>query len=192
MASQTATPNRTPIVGTDFGNPFLHGRVLDNEKDVDFLAEQAAASATATVTVTVAGSAADVLRCTIAGVVVDTTVPATPTTTTVAAAVATQINATAALNGKVAASSAVAIVTITAVTPGLGGNFLSLVVATQSGTVAGTASGALFTGGTKLITPLDNFSIVIGKATIALRQGHPILASDAMVAAIVASGYAYA
>lgn len=192
MASQTATPNRTPIVGTDFGNPFQHGKVLDNEKDSDFLTEQAAASATATVTVTVAGTAGDLLRCTIAGVVVDTAAPAGPSTTNVAAAVAAAINGTAALNQKVIATSAVAVVTLTAIAPGLGGNFISLVVATQSGTVAGTASGALFTGGTKIITPLDNFSIVIGKSTIALRQGHPILASDAMATAIAASGYAYA
>lgn len=193
MATQFVCPNRTPIMGVDFDIPVLHGsgKNLDLDLNSGMVTEFTPLNATGTVTVTNAGAQNDVLRVTIAGINVDTTVGATPTTTTVAAQVAAAINATAALFDKVVATSAAAIVTITATDAGFGGNGVTLAASNVSGTVAATASGTVLAGGTQLITPLDNFSIAIGRQTIQLRSGHPILATPAIASAIIASGYAY-
>lgn len=182
---------QTPTLIPNFDSPTVAGRTLGLSDEVDVLVLGDGVRAAGTFTVGTAGSQNDVLRVTIRGVLVEAIVPGSPTTTNVAAALAAAINKKAELAGVVSATSAAAVVTVTAAIPGTSGNKLTLALGTSSGTVAASVS-AQMTGGTGLlITPLEHITVQVGINTIALKPGRPVVASQAVFDAVVASGKAF-
>jgi hypothetical protein len=187
----SATPNQTPLLTPNFDQAVVNGRTLGLSDEVDILVLGDGVRAAGTFTVGTAGSQNDILRVTIRGVPVEAVVPGSPTTTNVAAALAAAINKKAELAGVVSATSAAAVVTVTAAVPGTSGNKLTLALGTSSGTTAASVS-AQMTGGTgTIITPLETITVQVGINTVALKPNRPVLASQGVFDAIVASGKAY-
>lgn len=187
----SATPNQTPTLIPNFDAPTVAGKTLGLSDEIDVLVLGNGVRAAGTFTVGTAGSQNDILRVTIRGVPVEAVVPATPSTTNVAAALAAAINAKADLAGVVSATSAAAIVTVTAAVPGTSGNKLTLALGTSTGTTAASVSQQM-TGGTGLlITPLEHITVQVGINTVALKPNRPVVASQAVFDAIVASGKAF-
>lgn len=187
----SATPNPAPTLIPNFDAPTVAGRTLGLADEVDVLVLGNGVRAAGTFTVGTAGSQNDVLRVTIRGVLVEAIVPGTPSTTNVAAALAAAINAKPDLAGVVSATSAAAVVTVTAAVPGTAGNKLTLALGTSSGTTAASVSQQM-TGGTgTIITPLEHITVQVGINTVALKPNRPVLASQAVFDAIVASGRAF-
>lgn len=187
----SATPNQTPTLIPNFDTPVVAGRTLGLDDEVEVLILGDGVRAAGTFTVGTAGSQDDILRVTIRGVLVEAVVPATPTTTTVAAALAAAINKNAYLAGVVSATSAAAIVTVTAAVPGTSGNKLLLALGTSTGTVAASVSAQMANGAGSLITPLEHITVQVGINTVALKPNRPVLASQAVFDAIVASGKSF-
>lgn len=201
----SVTPARTPTLVPDSDTPFMHGRTLDLDDNLSEIQNEpiygALVRASLAVTVTAAGAQNDVVRLTfglgggvpVAGMgsfVVSAVVPATPTTISVAAAIRDAINNSPALNEVVVATSAVAVVTVSALHPGLIGNAIRLLV-TEVGTATTDIDGvatALANGTGNIAYPLENFVVQVGKTTVAMMAGRPIKLEQNMRSVLATCG----
>lgn len=197
---------RTPHLLPDFDTPFIHPRVnggsaisvLDLDDNISEIQGENiyGTLAAASGTVTIGGSPTQgdvitlqVLPCSATipagkGISLSITVGAGPTTTTVATALAAAINANPAFARIIDATSAAAVVTLTAINPGLLGNSIAIVVS-KVGTSTVTASGANLTGATgTLVTPLEDVVVTVGKSTLNLIALRPINASRSLIDSI--------
>lgn len=194
---------RTPHLLPDFDLPYIHPRVnggsaisvLDLDDNISEIQAEGGfgALANASATVTSGGSPAQndtitlqILPCSATipvgkGLSLTIVVGAGPTTTTVATALAAAINTNPAFARIVKATSAAAVVTVTAVNPGLLGNAIAI-VASKTGTGTITASAAQLSGGTgTLITPLEDVVTVVGRSTFALIAMQPRNVSQSII-----------
>ena len=201
---------RTPILIPDFDQPFLHNRnvtglsaisTLDSDDNISEIQAEnvygTILSASATVTIggtTVANDTVTlrVLPCSATapvgkGLSLTVIVGSSPTTTTVATQLALAINANPAFAAILKATSAAAVVTVTAVRGGLLGNSIAIATAV-TGTTTATASAANLSGGTgNIATPLEAMVIQQGKSTYALYPLRPIVLTPALLAALQTS-----
>lgn len=143
-------------------------------------------------TFTVAGtfSTSSILNATIRGVLVAYQVIAGDTTNNGAAAsLAAAINANVSLAPLVRATASTNVVTVTALTPGAGGNTFALVASVTGGTMTLTASAAFMAGGSGQLTPQETRGISVEGRFIDLRAGQPILSPPpALLVALQQSG----
>ena len=147
----------------------------------------------ATGTVTVGGTVAegDVITVTVKGKSVNYALTSGDTTTTLTAvSLAAAINADPEISKYVFATSSGAVVTLSAVKPGLIGNAVTL-TSSSTGTTTATAGAATLASGTgNLITPLEDFSISINGVMLKFRQGRPVIATTDLRLAVAAANVA--
>ena len=184
------TPNNVPNLIPDLDAPFVAGLVCGLQTSINVLATANGARAVGAITVSGAGGTGDILPFSVRGVALSVTVGATLTVTAVALLVVAAINTSPALANVVSATAVAGVVTIVATSPGIGGNSLTLAIGTPAGTVAANVSTAMASG-TGVITPLETFSLVVGKSIYSFDANRPISVSAPVVAAIVASGRAF-
>jgi len=163
----------------------LHS-VLAQESPAQLRAESGLPTATkpSAATITVGGTAAaGTAVVSILGQQITFAVDGSSNTTTAASAV-TAINANAALARVLTATNAAGVVSLTPV------NADNLLNGLVSSTVSNTSATATLThvafgtGGLGVLTPQDNFVVYVNRNTYAVRAGHPILATGALLAAI--------
>jgi hypothetical protein len=111
----------------------------------------------------------------------------TDTATQVATKVAAAINASAAFQGVLFATSAAGVVTMNVLNPTPMLNSVT-VTASSTATGVGITPTAFGTGGTGPVIPQESFVVTAGGVTLYLRAGHPVLLSTGLLRAVQTSG----
>lgn len=187
----TLTPDFDPV-GAPSNVPGSGDSILTALDPASIAALHAASvPATGVITITNAGSGGSTITATIRGKAIAVTNGGADTATTLATALALAINIDPVVGLFVRATSLAGVVTVEAIYRGQIPNAFSFSVAAAGGTAAASVTTAWGNGAGELITPLENFTIQVGKSTLACRANKPFRGSPAIRTAIsgASSGY---
>lgn len=140
------------------------------------------------ITTTNAGGTGDKVSVTIRNITVSATNGGADSVTTLTAALVLAINTHGVLSRIVSATGNAGVLTVRAIYPGQIANGFAFSVAV-TGTAASTVTVAWAGGTGDIVTPLQDFTIQVGKNTISMRAGRPFISTVAVRAALTGTTF---